>query len=94
MKTVVQQLLELIPDAYEIKDYIFENDADTKMLDRWLWEKMFKGKDWVELEKQQIIDAYGKGSITATSLMDKKARGEYLNAEQYYNQTYPNETTH
>ena len=82
MKTAVQQLLELIPDAYEIKDYIFENDADTKMLDRWLWERMFKGKDWVDLEKQQIIDAHLTGLIHPLEIEATKQ------AEQYYTETY------
>jgi len=41
-----------------------------------------------EIFKQQIIDAYNNGFITSTSLMDKKAKGEYLTAEQYYNENY------
>jgi hypothetical protein len=32
-----------------------------------------------EMEKQQIIDAYGKGSISLTSKIE---------AEQYYNETF------
>jgi len=80
MKTAVQQLLELIPDAYEIKDYIFENDADTKMLDRWLWERMFKGKDWVDLEKQQIIDAANQDEFETLGGVTK---GEYYYFKNY-----------
>ena len=59
--TAVQQLLSLIPDAAEIKAYISEHDADEKMLDQWLWERIYKSKDWLAIEKQQIVEAAKKG---------------------------------
>lgn len=58
-QTAVQQLLSLFPDAAEIKAFISENDADEKMLDQWLWERIYKGKDWEAIEKQQIVE-FGK----------------------------------
>ena len=40
--TPMQELIELIPDAYQIKQFISENDADEKMLDEWLFDRIFK----------------------------------------------------
>lgn len=62
MKTVIQQLLELIPDAAQIKQYMSENYPDEKMLDEWLHEKIYKGKDWEKLEKEQIINSFDMGN--------------------------------
>jgi len=56
--TAVEQLIELIPSGAEIKTAIFEGNMDEKMLDEWLWERIFRGKDFLSLQKQQIIDAY------------------------------------
>jgi hypothetical protein len=83
-KTAMQKLLANINNPRIEPDFDFVSKDNLVT-----WIKNYG----LELEKQQIIDAYGKGFITATSLMDKKARGEYLNAEQYYNQTYLNETS-
>lgn len=58
MKTVVQQLLANIPDAAQIKQFISENDADEKMLDEWIAKKIHDAGDWINLEKEQIINAY------------------------------------
>lgn len=78
-QTAVRQLLSLIPDAAEIKAFISENDADEKMLDEWLWERIYKGKDWEALEKQQIVEAFDSGD-----------RNQYTNVfgEQYFESTY------
>jgi len=51
-KTPIQQLLDLIPDADEIITYMFEYQPDTKMLDNWLYERIYKGRDWVNIEKE------------------------------------------
>lgn len=84
MKTVVQQLLEIIPDASEIKQFISENDADTKMLDEWLGKRIYDYKDWVKLEKEQIIDAY----IECWSNDGGIAWHKALESEQYYSKKY------
>jgi len=55
-QTAVQELISLIPDAKEIKEYISEVQPDEKMLDEWLWERMFKGRNWIEKEKEQMFD--------------------------------------
>ena len=77
MKTLLSQFIDIIPNASEIKQYIFENDPDEKMLDEWLWERMYK-KDWLNLEKQQIINAYETGD---------KYKLE-TSGEHYFNETY------
>lgn len=84
MKTPMQELLELIPSAAEIKEYLSNTDADEKMLDEWLWERIFKGNDWLLKEKQQIIDAitYGQNNHTVSITSDIEI------AEQYYNEQY------
>jgi hypothetical protein len=51
-KTPIEQLLSLIPDADEIIMYISEYQPDTKMLDEWLYERIYKGRDWVNIEKE------------------------------------------
>jgi len=53
-KTPIQQLLDLIPDADEIITYMFEYQPDTKMLDNWLYERIYKGRDWINIEKEYI----------------------------------------
>lgn len=79
MKTAMQELIDLIPDAKQIKDFIHENDADEKMLDQWLHERIYLNKDWIEKEKQQIIDAYEAR---------KRCIMKYPNGEQYYNSQF------
>lgn len=66
MKTVVQQLLANIPDATQIKQFISENDADEKMLDKWIAKKIHDAGDWINLEKeaeQYYIDEFSKDSM-------------------------------
>ena len=48
-------------------------------------------RDCLELEKQQIIDAYHEGFVISTSLTTKAAKGEFKTSETYYNQTYKND---
>jgi len=81
MKTAMQEFQNRIPDASQIKQYIFENDPDEKMLDEWLFEIIFKGVDWIEKEKKQIIDAK----------LDKDYSNRIEGAEQYYNETFKND---
>lgn len=50
--TPIQQLLSIIPDADEIITYISEHQPDTKMLDEWLYERIYKNRDWVNIEKE------------------------------------------
>jgi flagellar biosynthesis/type III secretory pathway protein FliH len=78
-QTVVFELLSAIPTGAEIKQFIFENDADEKMLDEWLWAKVYKAKDWKQMEREQIEEAYNEG-----------ADNEYLNrrGDKYYTQTF------
>ena len=56
MKTVIHELLDLIPSGQEIKQVIFDNDMDGKMLDDWLWERLYKGNNWIKKERKQMID--------------------------------------
>jgi hypothetical protein len=52
-QTAVDLLLTKIPNAAEIKEFISNNDADEKMLDEWLFERIYKGVDYKQMEKQQ-----------------------------------------
>lgn len=80
MKTVVRELLDTIPCAEEIKQFIFENNPDEKMLDEWLFERIYKSKDWINLEKEQIENAYddAKGCV-CLQCDDMKCGGDYYN---------------
>jgi len=81
-KTALTQLIERIPSAQEIKTAIFEGDMDEKMLDEWLWEKIFKGIDYLAIEKRQIID-------TANHFGGKMSYVDAPSpAELYYSQTF------
>lgn len=79
-QTAVSELLSAIPSGAEIKQFIFDNDADEKMLDEWLWEKIYKSKDWKQMEREQIEEAFDKGI-------------PFENGSEYYTQTY-GECTH
>lgn len=85
MKTAMQELLSIIPDASEIKGFISENDADEKMLDEWLWERLYKDKDWIKKEKQQIIDAFLNGDDAVFHFCKSE---DWASANDYYNETY------
>ena len=83
MKTPMQELLALIPDAREIKEYISEVQPDEKMLDEWLWERMFKGRNWIIKEEEMAI-----GLITGFIYCKKT-----MTPREYFNQRYnQNET--
>jgi len=84
-QTAVDLLLTKIPNAAEIKEFISNNDADEKMLDEWLFERIYKGVDYKEMEKQQIETAYNKGTIHGIDYPTDKFP---LTGEQYYTQTY------
>jgi nitrous oxide reductase accessory protein NosL len=86
MKTAMTELISLIPDAREIKEFISEVQPDEKMLDEWLWEKMFKGKNWLEKEKEQIIDAHTNAYLIGED--DISVEDANKASEKYYNQTY------
>lgn len=80
-QTAVGLLLTRIPDGPEIKAFISENDPDDKMLDEWLWERIYKGVDYKQMEREQIINAHCDGqSITDTAGV--------TDAVEYYTQTY------
>jgi hypothetical protein len=80
-QTAVRQLLNCIPNATEIMDYISENQADEKMLDNWLWERIYKDREWIKMEKEQIINTFKDAQLF--KVMNYETR-----AEQYYNETY------
>jgi len=82
-QTALRQLLNCIPNATEIMDYISENQADEKMLDNWLWERIYKDREWIKMEKEQISDAFwnGGGDIFTDT-------GKLVTGEMYYNETY------
>jgi hypothetical protein len=48
MEKQIEELLSLIPTGQDIKSFISENDADEKMIDEWLWERIYKDRDWVK----------------------------------------------
>ena len=80
-KLVIQELLEFIPDASEIKQAIFEEDMDEKMLDEWLFNRIFKN-DFLDKQKQQMIDF-------ANIVCEEKIDSEYeiaLRLNQYLNE--------
>jgi len=77
----VRQLLNAIPEASEIKDFISENNADTKMLDEWLWERIYEGRDYLQMEREQIVNAFKHAQ--ALHSIDDETR-----AEQYYQNTF------
>lgn len=78
MQTVVQQLLANIPDAAQIKQFIFENDADEKMLDEWLFERIYRGKNWEKLEREEIEKAFEVGN----------SMGICANSHDYFEEVY------
>jgi hypothetical protein len=82
-QTVVNQLLPLIPDGDEIMDYICANNADARMLDDWLYQRMFKDRDWEQMEKEQMEHAHKVGGAMANIPSEFR-----LDFERYYNETY------
>ena len=87
MKTPMQELLALIPDAREIKEYISEVQPDEKMLDEWLWERMFKGRNWIEKEKEQMI-VFGKKMQLVQHVSYDDDITYCFEPEDYYKKTY------
>jgi len=70
-KTVMQTMLDSIPESYNIREKALE--MDEKEFDLWWWETIYKNKNHLELEKKQLID-FSQGSHLTL-----------LIAEQYYN---------
>jgi len=90
-KTAAEKLIELIPSGAEIKTAIFEGDMDEKMLDEWLWERIFKGNDFLALEKEQMKDFYDEGKENEYQYHINCKPINYHDiqtAEQYYNTKY------
>jgi hypothetical protein len=81
-QTVVFELLSAIPTGAEIKQFIFDNDADEKMLDEWLWAKVYKAKDWKQMEREQIDEAAVYGN------RQEFYDGTESIGQQYYNETF------
>ena len=77
--TPMQELLNLIPSGQEIKQAISDNDMDEKMLDEWLWERIYKDKDWVGLDRLQIVDAFNEGHWNAEDWHEPHDGGTYYN---------------
>ena len=92
-QTAVFQLLSAIPTGAEIKQFIFDNDADEKMLDEWLWANIYKAKDWKQMEREQIEEAYKQGdedgfhSTESMADYEIEGRSNYL-ASKYFTQTF------
>jgi hypothetical protein len=85
-QTAVDLLLTKIPNAAEIKEFISNNDADEKMLDEWLFERIYKGVDYKQMEKKQIADAWEDGAEAEhRAHINGKADTSSLD---YYNETY------
>lgn len=89
MKTAMQELLESIPNAYEIKMFISENDADEKMLDEFLFERIYKNKNWLEKEKEQIENAFYEAKAES-GFRGKESINAKKSAEEYYEETFKN----
>ena len=68
------------------KQVVADNNCTNEIKLRWLYARLkmvVKGKDWIEIEKQQIIDA-------AQWMPKPYDKIEFIPelAEQYYNQTF------
>jgi hypothetical protein len=77
METAMEELIE----------YIEEWTAKNKTTDG-IWSK---AKSLLSKEKQQIVDAYNIGFIYPIKFDFKNNKSQ--DAEQYYNETFNNETT-
>lgn len=78
-KTAIEELLSLIPSGQDIMAYIVDNDPDEKMLDEWLWERIWKDRDWIGKNREQIEEANDSGWQTGT---------KYKDGADYYQQKY------
>ena len=90
-QTAVRQLLNAIPEASEIKDFIEENNADTKMLDEWLWERIYKGRDYLQMEREQIEEARQDGYESTYNSCESGCMGKQEldgSNKEYYTQTF------
>lgn len=80
-KTAIEELLSLIPSGQDIMAYIADNQPDEKMLDEWLWERIWKDRDWIGKNREQIEEAFMAG-VENFSLDD---------VNLYYQQKYGDE---
>lgn len=91
-KTAIEELLSLIPSGQEIMAYISDNQPDEKMLDEWLWERIWKDRDWVGKNREQIEEAYFKGYNDCDNAGEEERFlldvGEFSGASDYYQQKY------
>lgn len=82
--TAVDLLLTKIPNASEIKEFISNNGADEKMLDEWLFERIYKGVDYKEMEEQQREKLAFEYFKAGQESMEEGGKS----FDQYYNETY------
>ena len=80
-QTAVEQLIDCIPSATEIMDYIHDYQPDEKMLDNWLWERIYKDREWVKMEKERMIEFADRYGFDVCHF-------DYDRAEEYYERAY------
>ena len=65
-------------------EYLIEQVKSKEWQDMWIWHKEEVFEKAKEMEKEQIIDAFGIGcQVESTRLIGYQGM-----AEQYYNETY------
>ena len=85
-KTAIEELLSLIPSGQDIMAYIADNQPDEKMLDEWLWERIWKDRDWIGKNREQIEEANNSG------WQDGFKRKMVTSGKVYYQQKYGDES--
>ena len=89
-KTAIEELLSLIPSGQDIMAYIADNQPDEKMLDEWLWERIWKDRDWIGKNREQIEEAYIAGDADGSCETMGSIR-VYNGCVSYYQQKYGDE---
>lgn len=89
-KTAIEELLSLIPSGQDIMAYIADNQPDEKMLDEWLWERIWKDRDWIGKNMEQIEEAYIAGDADGSCETMGSIR-VYNGCVSYYQQKYGDE---
>jgi hypothetical protein len=84
MKTAMQELIERLSKTE--KQLEKENNL---VMSAALFAAKSMALEYIEKEKEQIIDAY-KSSINTILLLPSGIKSQKGNAEKYYNQTYNN----
>jgi len=90
-KTAIEELLSLIPSGQDIMAYIADNQPDEKMLDEWLWERIWKDRDWIGKNREQIEEAYIAGDADGSCETMGSIR-VYNGCVSYYQQKYGDES--